>query len=93
MNDQIGQRIAGRARELLGVSEMSGPAGAIDLTVAGPDGPAEHVQSAAIAALERGETHYTDRQGILPLREKIACLLYTSPSPRDRPRSRMPSSA
>ncbi|HRA30787.1 MAG TPA: pyridoxal phosphate-dependent aminotransferase [Thermomicrobiales bacterium] len=72
MNDQIGQRIAGRARELLGVSEMSGPAGAIDLTVAGPDGPAEHVQSAAIAALERGETHYTDRQGILPLREKIA---------------------
>ena len=30
MNDQIGQRIAGRARELLGVSEMSGPAGALD---------------------------------------------------------------
>ena len=25
--------------------------------------------------------------------DKIACLLYTSPSPRDRTRSRMPSSA
>ena len=25
--------------------------------------------------------------------EKVACLLYTSPSPRDRTRSRMPSSA
>ena len=25
--------------------------------------------------------------------EKIPCLLYTSPSPRDRTRSRMPSSA
>ena len=27
------------------------------------------------------------------LKEKIDCLLYTSPSPRDRTRSRMPSSA
>ena len=28
-----------------------------------------------------------------PLSKKIICLLYTSPSPRDRTRSRMPSSA
>jgi aspartate/methionine/tyrosine aminotransferase len=28
--------------------------------------------NAAIAALERGETHYTDRPGILPLRKKVA---------------------
>ena len=27
------------------------------------------------------------------LEERIACLLYTSPSPRDRQKSRMPSSA
>ena len=27
------------------------------------------------------------------LRERLPCLLYTSPSPRDRTRSRMPSSA
>jgi len=35
-------------------------------------------------------------EGILPkmaLRELSPCLLYTSPSPRDRTRSRMPSSA
>ena len=33
--------------------------------------------------------------GVLPLQSIIAhtCLLYTSPSPRDRTRSRMPSSA
>ena len=28
-----------------------------------------------------------------PLAQPSLCLLYTSPSPRDRPRSRMPSSA
>ena len=28
-----------------------------------------------------------------PISQEIACLLYTSPSPRDRTRSRMPSSA
>ena len=28
-----------------------------------------------------------------PLRDEIPCLLYTSPSPRDRQKSRMPSSA
>ena len=33
------------------------------------------------------------RQAVLSLRETYACLLYTSPSPRDRCRSRMPSSA
>ena len=29
----------------------------------------------------------------LPFSDPLACLLYTSPSPRDRTRSRMPSSA
>jgi aspartate/methionine/tyrosine aminotransferase len=33
------------------------------------------VSEAAMAALKRGETHYTDRPGILPLRQKVAeCL-------------------
>jgi aspartate aminotransferase len=32
---------------------------------------------AAIAALARGETHYTDRPGILPLRQKVAEMLQT----------------
>ena len=31
--------------------------------------------------------------GIIPIAEDNSCLLYTSPSPRDRTRSRMPSSA
>ena len=30
---------------------------------------------------------------LAPVLHEIACLLYTSPSPRDRTRSRMPSSA
>jgi aminotransferase len=33
------------------------------------------VRAAVEAALDRGETHYTDRPGILPLREKVAALL------------------
>ncbi len=53
-------------------SFVAPPAGTIDLTAPGPDAPPEHVRDAAIAALERGETHYTDRQGILPLRAAIA---------------------
>jgi aspartate/methionine/tyrosine aminotransferase len=35
----------------------------------------EAARNAAIAALERGETHYTDRPGILPLRKKVAEML------------------
>lgn len=37
----------------------------------------ESVREAAMAALGRGETHYTDRPGILPLRQKVAELLTT----------------
>ncbi len=33
------------------------------------------IRAAVEAALDRGETHYTDRPGILQLREKIAALL------------------
>ena len=35
---------------------------------------------------------FTDAEGA-PLTRTYTCLLYTSPSPRDRTRSRMPSSA
>ena len=41
--------------------------------------PCHHEQACGIAAEAYGRTH--------------PCLLYTSPSPRDRTRSRMPSSA
>ena len=36
---------------------------------------------------------FTTKNSFLPLIEDDTCLLYTSPSPRDRTRSRMPSSA
>ena len=47
---------------------------------------------------ERGFSHQTIIDKCLLLGEEVgelfkACLLYTSPSPRDRTRSRMPSSA
>ena len=44
--------------------------------------------SAALPLSENGEVVYS----IAPMLKKV-CLLYTSPSPRDRQKSRMPSSA
>ena len=41
---------------------------------------------------EGTETSKTERQNFQSI-ESTRCLLYTSPSPRDRTRSRMPSSA
>ena len=40
-----------------------------------------------------GELYERDPRGIAKKAEAYICLLYTSPSPRDRTRSRMPSSA
>ena len=34
-----------------------------------------------------------EKKAVVEDREGVTCLLYTSPSPRDRTRSRMPSSA
>ena len=57
------------------------------------------------AALEDAKARYLGKSGVLTERLKAlggmspeerksaGCLLYTSPSPRDRTRSRMPSSA
>ena len=39
-----------------------------------------------------GNKDFSDHEA-LEIAEKKVCLLYTSPSPRDRTRSRMPSSA
>ena len=44
----------------------------------------------AVANLTKPITLKTDNPYVLVI---LACLLYTSPSPRDRTRSRMPSSA
>jgi len=49
------------------------PPAARDATARGADVDVpQSVRDAADAALARGETHYTDRPGILPLREQVA---------------------
>ena len=40
-----------------------------------------------------GTEHLAERKVLMPALSIQTCLLYTSPSPRDRTRSRMPSSA
>ena len=59
------------------------------------DGKGLHSLSAAGEVLDCGNSGTTSRLmcGILAGQKFKACLLYTSPSPRDRTRSRMPSSA
>ena len=47
----------------------------------------------AIKTLQGFEEYRSFFQDILTPSEFQACLLYTSPSPRDRQKSRMPSSA
>ena len=50
----------------------------------------KHVVDAAKKALDDGHHGYVMSNGIPECRH---CLLYTSPSPRDTPQSRVPSSA
>ena len=50
----------------------------------------EHIE--LIASENYASPRILEAQGSI-LTNKYACLLYTSPSPRDRPLSRMPSSA
>ena len=51
--------------------------------------PQAAATGAVLAALDRGETHYTDRPGIMPLRRRIAELLTArfTPSPSKRRKS------
>ena len=41
----------------------------------------------------KGKNTWVNEEGTQILEKSFCCLLYTSPSPRDRTRSRMPSSA
>ena len=59
----------------------------------GSTGVSNHVHSAAVGeggSLSTSETLISDSNLYSRI---VICLLYTSPSPRDRTRSRMPSSA
>ena len=51
--------------------------------------PSTKLRYAVIGVGGRGEASWSR----IPEDQLVACLLYTSPSPRDRTRSRMPSSA
>ena len=61
----------------------------IDLGMGNPDNSTpKHIVDKLIETIKNGKTHrYSVSKGIL------GCLLYTSPSPRDKRQSRMPSSA
>ena len=69
----------------------------VDLTVGRADATSGAV-GALVAPFAKGPVEdpilITDEGGLLKtFGESYNCLLYTSPSPRDRTRSRMPSSA
>ena len=68
------------------------PAKATAVTAADAATPKARVPAAAAAATVRAKKRYGPRAEPVIVREDT-CLLYTSPSPRDRTRSRMPSSA
>jgi len=71
----MGRAVSARANRLAESLLSESPAvagGEIDLTTPETLPVPEHVQAAAGAALDRGETHYTTRPGVIPLREAIA---------------------
>src|SRR5664280_3777080 len=85
----------GKAEVLHGLT-LTARAGKV-ITVIGPNGAGKStLLNALIGVLpSRGTIQYDgQRIDLLSLEERVMlCLLYTSPSPRDRTRSRMPSSA
>lgn len=71
----MGRAVSARALTLASSLPLEPTAvgtGEIDLTSPETLAVPEHVQAAAGAALDRGETHYTTRPGVVPLREAIA---------------------
>ena len=84
--------------ELLAVDGQNGPANTTDVNIAGSGTLLLQISEGARADLViLAGAEYMDqlnRTGdFQPPTEFAICLLYTSPSPRDRTRSRMPSSA
>lgn len=81
LDDTDGARfVAERARKWLGSSpfatEIVPAHSVIDLRRGELDrATAPHIVAAAAAALDRGETHYTARPGILPLRRGVAAMI------------------
>ena len=63
------------------------------LAVVSPQSKLDSVKPTEPVALYRGESVTASSRSNASSWSELACLLYTSPSPRDRTRSRMPSSA
>ena len=53
----------------------------------------EETEALVLQAIDAGFTAFDTANQKKHYREDFICLLYTSPSPRDRQKSRMPSSA
>lgn len=68
----MGRALAGRALGRKTPGAHADAAAPLDLTRPEPQETAALIRDAAKAALEGGETHYTARTGILPLRQAVA---------------------
>ena len=57
----------------------------------------KHCKNELVARMDSDDIAYPNRcekqMAVFNAHPEVSCLLYTSPSPRDRTRSRMPSSA
>ena len=84
------------ARAMVPQVEQSPRAGVAALDIANARKSLEAANRLAEAKGKRTDIEYEANNAVTSAQiasEKIACLLYTSPSPRDRQKSRMPSSA
>ena len=86
-----------RERQIMDALHQRGHATAAAVQAALPEAPGYSAVRALLRILEdKGHVKHR-REGAryvyLPRAKRETCLLYTSPSPRDRQKSRMPSSA
>ena len=87
-----GVRKAYSSETSIGPVDLDIPAGGITALV-GPNGAGKSTLLTMIGRLMGMDDGQIEIAGFDVTSTKSRCLLYTSPSPRDRTRSRMPSSA
>ncbi|CAN5756045.1 aspartate/prephenate aminotransferase [soil metagenome] len=68
----MGRALAQRVLSHIGPERTTAGGSAVDLTTAEPASTPEHVGQTAKAALDQGETHYTEASGIPPLRQAVS---------------------
>eukprot|EP00656_Telonema_subtile_P051026 TRINITY_DN6760_c0_g1_i2.p1 TRINITY_DN6760_c0_g1~~TRINITY_DN6760_c0_g1_i2.p1 ORF type:complete len:163 (-),score=15.41 TRINITY_DN6760_c0_g1_i2:31-519(-) len=88
----IGNKQVAEYLQVVGVGGVQGGVGHVHVAHLAPHkGAANHQNAANVQAGQEVGGHQVG--GVRVLEHVEGCLLYTSPSPRDRTRSRMPSSA